>query len=135
MIRQPTNLHAALEWHRRALAGDSPPVHEDAPQCGWYRRRFVPGGPWVPARIWIHQVLDPETGELAEPEMMLCEVNGREVGAMHEWTWLAKNPITEEQFDRMTQKRLWAEHHDPMNPILRPDRPMESGRVSWPGGS
>lgn len=134
-MRRPTTQDEAYAWHRAALAGERPPVHEGHPQCGWYRRRLVKDGPWVPARIWLHQVLDPETGELAEPEAFVCEVNGEDRMPYAEWTWLARHPISEGEFDRMTAAIERAGSFDPMNPILQPERPVDlTARVPLPGG-
>lgn len=111
----------------------NPPIHEDDPQCGWYRRRTSKGGHWVPARIWLHQVLD-HTGQLTEPEVMLCEVNGRELGAIHEWTWLAKNPISREQYQAMVDEIAYAGSMDPSAPILSPETPVDLvARPTAPG--
>lgn len=134
MIRQPTDLLTAMRWHRRALAGIAQPVHAEDPQPGWYRRRLVKGGPWVPAQIWIEQVLDADTGELTEPETTRCKVNGEEVDAIREWLWLAKNPISQGEFDRMTDEIERAGRMDPLNPILQPERPADvTARAPLPG--
>ena len=68
MIRQPTDLDDTLEWWRRTVSGERVPRIEDEPQCGFYKRRFVRGGPFVPVAIWLHQEIDPETGELETQE-------------------------------------------------------------------
>ncbi len=74
-------------------------IHEDEPLSGFYRRRLVRGGPWVPAVIWMEPGdIDPETGELASDDTLCCFVNGRPVDVFKEWTWLAGNPISAEEY-------------------------------------
>jgi hypothetical protein len=74
-------------------------MHEGNPEAGWFRRRLIPKGPWVPARIWIEPPeTDAETGEVTAPERMLCEVDGKRVDVFRAWTWLGQNPISEDQF-------------------------------------
>ena len=92
-------------WWRAALAGLRPAVHEDEPQCGWFRTRLVRLGPWCPARVWLHQVIDPETGELAEDERLLCEVDGDRRNPARAWISIASNPITEVAFDELVAAR------------------------------
>lgn len=112
MIRQPTPYAALYAWHRAALRGERPGVQEGEPQCGWFRRRMVRGGPWVGARIWCRQIIDPETGELTEDETLHCEVAGQRRDPVDEFMWLANNPISEATFLEMEAQRL-----DPRNPL------------------
>lgn len=134
-MRSPTDMVAAYAWHRSAMLGHGAPVHDGHPQCGWYRRRMVKGGPWVPARIWLHQVIDAETGNLTEPEIILCEVDGKEEGAIHAWTWLARNPISQADYDAMNDEKAWAGSNDPTAAILNPTAPLDSARKPvFPGG-
>lgn len=108
MIRQPTPLWEILRWHHNALAGRKPPIHESEPQCGWFRRRLVRAGPWVPARIWLEQEVDEETGELVADEVLCCEVCGEPKDPYDQWTWLAGQPISEEEFNHLMAVRRWA---------------------------
>ena len=94
MIRQPTPSRDLLAWHRRALAGERVPVFEDEPHCGWFRFRMVRLGPWLPARIWMHQVVDPVTRELAEPEEFRAEALGEPRDPYRLWVSVARHPIT-----------------------------------------
>lgn len=97
-MRCPTTLDEAYAWHRAALAGDNPPIHGDDPKCGWFRRKMVKDGGWVPARIWLYQDIDQSTGLLADDERLLCEVDGKSVDVFDQWTWLAGNPISERDY-------------------------------------
>lgn len=102
-----------FRWHRAALADGVSravgrhrvPVAEDDPKCGWYRRRLVKGGPWVPGRIWISRDIDYLTGELTSPERFLCEIDGERRDAYREWPALAGNPITQDQYNALCRLR------------------------------
>ncbi|MEM7212323.1 MAG: hypothetical protein AAF479_10600 [Pseudomonadota bacterium] len=127
-MRRPTSDIEAHAWHQSAIAGENPQIIGSEPQAGWYRRRLVTGGPWVPARIWWHQVVDPDTGELTEPETLRCEVDERERDPFDQWGWLADNPITWVQFNEMLAAKAWAGSNDPTNPILTPKQPVDLAR-------
>jgi hypothetical protein len=85
MIRQPTSIETQLAWHRATIAGLRPPRFEDEPEVGWYRRRFVKDGPFVPVRIWLDQDIDPMTGELVAPEEVRADWLGNAVDPV--WVW------------------------------------------------
>ena len=104
-MRQPTLESTLYRWWEAALRGESPATAEDDPQCGWFRRRWVKGGPWAPASITCVQILDPETGELAEPERLACEVGGHPYSAANQWVRLASNPITREAYEALVSAR------------------------------
>lgn len=95
-MRRPTE--DAMDWHRRTMAGENPPVTHE-PQPGWFLRREEKGGPFIPCSIWLDQPVDPETGELLGDEVLLCECGGSETDAQEAWTWLAKRPISKEEYD------------------------------------
>lgn len=97
-MRRPSTEAELYAWHRAALRGERPPVLDGEPQCGWFKFRYVRNGPWVPARIWCEQVLDPETGELAAPEMFRAEVNGEPANAYAIWLRVAARPISEADY-------------------------------------
>lgn len=105
MIRQPSSASQIYGWHRAALRGENPPRHEGEPQAGWYKRRMVKGGPWVPVRIFVDRDIDPETGELTRDEALRIEVEGIDKGdPADQWTHLT--PISREEFDHLTDYRL-----------------------------
>lgn len=101
-MTKPTPDARAYDWHRKALLAAAtgtkpPPIHENEPMPGWYMRRLVKDGPMVRARIWLEGETDDD-GELVGEEKTLCEIDGRRVDAYQQWTWLAKRPITEDQY-------------------------------------
>lgn len=104
-MRRPTPLSRLLAWHTSALAGDEPPRHETWAEVGWYKRRFVKNGPWVPARIYVRREIDPETGDLTAPEELAIEVEGIDGGdPLDHWTYLI--PISKSEFDHLVDYRL-----------------------------
>ncbi len=112
-MRRPTSPEAALDWHRRAIAGENPPRHEGDPQCGWYRIRHVKGGPYVPMRIWLRQIIDPDSGDLAEPEKIMADVGGEPGDPVNLWVYA--EPITRETYEALvsaiTRDRLMQATH------------------------
>ena len=98
MIRQPTSQAAAYAWHTAAVAGERPATFEDDCQCGWFRTRMVKNGPWVPAKIWLEQEIDEETGELLADEVFRALLDGENRSPDLVWQRACGNPITEEAF-------------------------------------
>lgn len=127
-MRVPTPKDVAYRWHSEAVKGvygDFDEVHPDDPQPGWYKTKLAKGGVFVPARIWLDSVVDIGTGELLEPEAMLCEVDGLRCDAHEQWSWLCRHPITETEFDYLTKLRRHAAQHEPDLPIANPRRPVD----------
>jgi len=116
MMREPTSRAAAYVWHSRAMAGLEPPVVNEVPECGWFKRRLVKQGPFVPARIWLDSEIDPETGELMGDERLYAEVNGQWADPVEAWGWLCGNPISEAEFNYMTALHAHAERWEPQHP-------------------
>lgn len=105
-MRKPTTHDGAMRWWRSALeavaAGKRvPAITANDPQCGFYMIRSRKDGPWLPASITLEADVDEETGELLGPERHVCEVAGVPRNAMDVWTWLAKNPISQERYMQM----------------------------------
>lgn len=124
-MRSPTRSAELYGWHARArawverhgsLRGFAEPPNLDEPKCGYYRRRLVRAGPWVPAAIWMHAELD-ETGELASDETLCCEVAGTPRDALDEWSYLCGQPISESEYRLMHKQRQWARAYAPHEPI------------------
>ncbi len=127
MIRQPTPPAVAYAWHANALRGvyGDEIVTTEEPQPGWFKRRLVKGGVFVPARIWIDGETDPDTGELLSDERLRCEVNGRSADPHEEWQWLAGAPISEAEFRYLTAVAAHAGWHQPDQPQANPRRPID----------
>lgn len=128
-MRQPTPIASLLEWHRDALAGKRPPIHDGEPHVGWFKVRMVKGGPFVPARIWVEREICPNTGELEGDERLFLEVEGERLNLMRHWVWLSKNPISKAEFDHLFELRstidgMSATHvpFDVSDQIIRPQQ-------------
>lgn len=103
-MRTPSSLAERWAWWEAAVAGESPPIHDGEPHQGFFAvRRFRYGqwvkGPFVPARVWWEDgEIDPETGELLSDERCRAEIDGRRANPWSTWTWLARRPISEDEF-------------------------------------
>lgn len=131
MIRRPTPREIAYDWHTRTLAGEEITAITDQPEPGWYKRKLVKGGPFVPARIWLRQEVD-EAGELLDDEILLCEVNGTPRDPYDEWNWLCANPISEEDYDHMRDLKQWAAYHSPNDPSVNARKPVDWATIAPP---
>lgn len=124
-MRTPTHHDVLYRWHALALQGLER-VTDDTPQCGWFKRKLVKGGVFVPARIWMFQDICIETGELLSDEVLQCEVNGRFADPDDAWSWLCGNPITEQEYLYLEAAGEWSRRHAPAEPMANPHQ-----RVNW----
>lgn len=106
MIRQPSTMRQLYGWHRDFLAGRDVDMIDGEAWCGWYKRRMVKGGPWVPVRIFVERDIDPETGELTCDERLAMEIEGirSDKSPEDEFSWLT--PISVEEFNHLVDYRL-----------------------------
>jgi hypothetical protein len=130
MIRQPTPDHVLYAWWLAALGGRSPQITSE-PQCGWFQRKLVREGPWVPVRIFMRQVVDAD-GELIEPEELLCEVDGQLRDAVDQWTYVCDQPISRERYRFMTANATWAKKHAPAEPEANPREAVDWTKAPLP---
>ncbi len=134
-MRQPTPIEQAYAWHTNALKGvygEPIIINPDDPKPGWYSRRLAKAGVAVPARIWIASDVDIGTGELLDDEKLLCEVDGVRCDAAEQWSYLADNPITEDEFRFLTERRRYAQTYTPDDPIARPREAVDWLKVPLP---
>lgn len=103
MIRQPSTAVQLYAWHRAAMAGHAPPIHDGMPECGWYRTKLVKGGPWVAVGISVERDIDPDTGELTEPERLVCVADGMRRDPAKLWTFLT--PISRAEYLSLLDRR------------------------------
>jgi hypothetical protein len=120
-VRRPTPTEKLYLWHKQALAGWSPDVHEDEPQCGWYRTKLHKHGVWVPAAIWIEREIDERTGELLGDETLKGSVYRKPRDAYDLWSWVCQEPVTEGWYWNRLAELDWAREHAPDSPDGRPD--------------
>ena len=124
-MRQPTPKSEIYAWWRAALAGGNPPIHEGEPNCGFFRRRLVKGGPWVPAAIWLDQDICDATGQLMRDEQLLCLVAEKMADPYFHWTYLAGNPITEQEYNFMIARQEYAVTYQPDTPHANTSKPID----------
>lgn len=103
MIRCPSSAAQLYAWHKAALAGDAPPMHDGLPEAGWYKRRMVKGGPWVPVRIFVERDIDPQTGELTGPEVLIADIDGKRADPARHWTHL--QPISRSEYETLLYRQ------------------------------
>ena len=133
-MRKPTPDAEAYAWYTRALVDHAWGVQVDVPeepQCGFFKRRLVRGGPYVAAKIWIEGKTDSD-GNLIGDEVMRCEVNNQYQDPEEQWTWLASHPIFEAEFHYLTALRNYTVEHAPHEPLANPRKPIDWKSVPLP---
>lgn len=129
MIRQPSNEYDLLWWHRAYMNRERPPISDGIVHCGWFKRRWIKNGPWVPARIFVVSDICPDTGELTCDEEFRIEIEGIDKGdPVDHWSYL--KPISEEEFHRLMDMRLrdprFSDGYQPIDLSERPTPPLEA---------
>lgn len=124
-----------LDWHRKALVEFAKKLKSstyritlpapDTPQCGWYKRRLIQGGPWVPAKIWREQAIDFATDKPGSFDNLHCQVGDTPRNASDAWGWLLNAPITREDYEFMMARREWAKKYAPTEPEANEDKPTD----------
>ena len=127
-MRLPTPKDVVYHWHAQALAGLAPAI-DDTPHCGWFKRKLVKGGVYVPARIWMVQEVDEETGELLSDELLQAEVNGAYADPEEVWSWICANPITEAEFNYLTARIAYALRNEPEDPFAQAKTPISMNKT------
>lgn len=122
-MRTPTSHEYLYGWWMQALSGGDPEVTQEA-QCGFFKRRLVKGGPWVPARIWLVQEID-DAGELIAPELLQAECNGEYADPDDLWSYVAANPITEAEFKFLSATIQWSQTNAPHEPMANPRQAVD----------
>lgn len=128
-----------LDWHAKALVEygkkQNSSVYKitlgvpDIPQVGWYKRRLIRGGPWVPARIWRERAIDFQTDKPGDLDDLLCQVGDKLKNPSDQWPWLHNAPISEADYDFMRRARTWAKNYAPNEPEANEDKPIDWNQV------
>lgn len=106
------------------------PIDINEPQEGYYRRRLVRGGPWVAGCIWWeYGEIDQESGHKMEDDVLRCLVNGLPRNPYTEWLYLAKEPITEAEYNFLVDDAAHARAHRPEDPKATPDAPIDLNKT------
>jgi hypothetical protein len=81
------------DWYYAALSGNFGPIHENDPQCGYYRMRLRRGGDWIPVAIFRE-----DDGEV----LALCK--GEMKDAFEVWTWCCRYPVDYEVYKAVAEE-------------------------------
>lgn len=121
MSRFPTPEPALYEWHSAAMRGEKVPIWEGEPRCGWFVRSFADRGVLYPGMIFVEREICEETGELLSDEKLRCvvaqpgdgwpSIAGHECDAYEEWLYLAKRPISKEEYTALMTQVLFSEKY------------------------
>lgn len=113
-------------WWRQALKDQKNGVFREVPnvpECGFYQRRLVRDGVFVPCRIFMVRDVDIETLKpLADP-VMICEIDWWRRDPHEQWSWISGNPISEEEWKYLRSMREYARdkpghpYHNPRVPV------------------
>jgi hypothetical protein len=97
----------------------------DRPVPGFYKLRFVRGGPWVPVRIYMGQAPDPDDGELRGMHTMRAMVDGKDMDPLWAWTACAGHPIAEHDYRYMRAMTTHAKTFEPDMPEANPRQAVD----------
>lgn len=122
MSRDGTAYNQRREW----VAPEGYGVNADAPVAGCYRFKLRSGGHPVGVRIWHGQPLDPVTGELLDRSLRWqAHCNGEYIDLERVWPMCAKQPITDQEYEYLTNVQRWGEQHAPDSPQANPTRQID----------
>lgn len=96
----------------------------ELPECGCWRIVLRRGAPASGIRIWLGHPDDPETGEemLERPFSWQAEINGARVDLWDHWPGCAREPISREEYDRLTERNMTM---DEESPFYNPRQPID----------
>lgn len=84
------------------------------PECGYFLRPVGKEGnerKFLPAAIYWERQIDPETGEVLGDDILRCDVGGALCDPDEAWLWLAKRPISKEEYDERISE-LFRDYHE-----------------------
>lgn len=122
-MRKPTPKSQLYKWYEAALAGKKPPITHE-PQPGYYARRLVKGGPYVPVAIYMVSPVDDD-GNLTGPEYLTCVVDGKLANPEDQWTYVADNPIPESEHRYLEATSRYAKTYDANEPLANPRKAID----------
>ena len=103
------------EFWRVALRGKKQPVHESNPQCGFYKRRLVKDGPWLPIAFWRNK-----------DDQIVCGFEGKLVDPIEHWTFAAKYPVSEASYRYYIRNGHWLDEAPQTPRSNMPSDPFEA---------
>lgn len=115
---------APLLWWTKAIKRHNG-MWPETPQDGFFKCRLVRGGVWVAARIWRDPEKDFMTGKATGYDVVHCEIAGKAQNAMAKWDMLARNPISQEDFNYLKATSEWAKQYAPNSSEANPSSPID----------
>jgi hypothetical protein len=112
-MRKPTPLAEQLAWWRNAVETNDRTVSGDQPRCGWFKARLRPRSQiWLPARVWLLQEIEWETGELTGPETFNMQIADRIWTRQQEVAerWLYLRPVSLKEWEWLTARLALHSH-------------------------
>ncbi len=100
---------------RAALRGGRQPVHESNPQCGFYKRRIVKDGEWLPIAFWRNK-----------DDQIVCCFEGKLVDPLQHWTFAAKYPVNEASYRHCIRNGHWPDNASQSPRSNMPSDPFEA---------
>ena len=110
-MRRPTPVEAQLRWWRQAIAEDASQTEHI--ECGFFKmRERARSQTWLPARIYLLQPIDWETGELTGPETFALDVAGTVMTDQNRvWDqWLRLRPVSLSEWCWLTARLSLHKH-------------------------
>jgi hypothetical protein len=105
-MRRPTPLSEQLADWKHMIATNTR-QHDEWPRCGWFKQRLEPRSKtWLPARVWLHQVIDWQTGELLEPEQFRLQIAHRTWSDQDkiQYRFMSLHPVTLDEYRWLTAR-------------------------------
>lgn len=97
--------------------------------CGFYRFRYVAGGPWIPIKIALWAPKD-EAGDLMQDEALHVFIGDQPPVAWMGWPyWSGLSEITEQEHSYMLRLGRWNVSNDPAAPEHAPRRAVDLRRM------
>lgn len=124
VVRVVERIEKPLAWWAAELKRQGQKI-PDEPQCGFFQRRLVRGGPWVPCRIFREPEADVVTGKPTGMDLLKCEVRGEARDPISQWEALARRPIDEATYLHQMALGAWAEKHAPHEPEANPAKAID----------
>lgn len=104
-------MSSTYTYYRSALTGVFGPVHENDPQCGYYRMRRGRGGPWIPVAIWREAPVSNQNSANSDSGKLVSLVDGVEKDPYEVWTWVCRYPVPYETYVAVAERGVaWPEN-------------------------
>lgn len=96
----------------------------DRPVAGYYQRKLVRGGTWVPVKLW------------QEGEEWKALIDGKSFdGDIYDlWVWASAHPISESEYRFLLARSSHAKRWLPDHPFAQPQRPVDWLKTPLPKG-